>query len=205
MEPAAAVAAVAGCYVVAVGWLVVVAGVKAARGGQMRIRNSGKGKTPLDPPLTGGKYEASAVNSNYEGNLLTAPPLSRGGREGLAFVPYDKNLTALARENRKHPTVAESKLWYQLLRMQNLSAYKFTRQKPIANFIADFYCAELHLVIEIDGDSHAESLIYDAVRTKALNSLGVTVVRYTNDDILNNLQGVYVDLMQRIAMLKGNT
>ncbi len=168
----------------------------------MSLRNCNKGKTPLDPPLTGGKLEHSVEHSSEEG-VLTAPPLSRGGREGLAFVPYDKNLTAFARENRKHPTAAESKLWYQLLRMKNLSAYKFTRQKPIANFIADFYCAELHLVIEIDGDSHAESLVYDAERTKALSSLGMTVVRYTNDDILNNLQGVYVDLVRRIAILKG--
>jgi very-short-patch-repair endonuclease len=203
MEPAAAVAVVAGWCVAAVVWLVVVAGVKAAGGGQMKVRNSGKLKTPLNPPLTGGNGDQPIANSTSTLGE-NSPPLSRGGREGLAFVPYNKNLTALARENRKHPTVAESKLWYQLLRMQNLSAYKFTRQKPIANFIADFYCAELHLIIEIDGDSHAESVTYDAVRTKALNSLGVTVVRYTNDDILNNLQGVYVDLMQRIAMLKGN-
>ena len=81
--------------------------------------------------------------------------------------------------------------------------YKFTRQKPVANFIVDFYCAELHLAIEIDGDSHAESIVYDVDRTKTLNSLGITVVRYANDDILNNMQGVYIDLMRRVAMLKG--
>lgn len=169
----------------------------------MRLRNSGTGKTPLDPPLTGGKQEKLAAISLAEKVELPAPPLSRGGREGLAFTPYNKNLTALARENRKHPTAAESKLWYQLLRMKNLSAYKFTRQKPIAHFIADFYCAELRLVIEIDGDSHAESVVYDEERTKALSSLGITVVRYSNDEILNNLQGVYVDLMRRIKVQKG--
>ncbi|MFA6903851.1 MAG: endonuclease domain-containing protein [Gallionellaceae bacterium] len=168
----------------------------------MRVRNSGKGKTPLDPPLSGGKLERSSEPASEEGSL-TSPPLSRGGREGLAFTPYNNKLTALARENRKHPTAAESKLWYQLLRMKNLSSYKFTRQKPIIHFIADFYCAELRLVIEIDGDGHADAVVYDAERTKAMGSLGITVVRYTNDDILNNLQGVYVDLMRRIAMQKG--
>jgi len=168
----------------------------------MKYRESAKSLTPLNPPLTGGKLELPVQHSSEEG-ARSAPPLSRGGREGLAFVPYDKNLTTFARENRKHPTVAESKLWYQLLRMRNLSVYKFTRQKPIANFIVDFYCAELRLAIEIDGDSHAESVVYDAERTKALNSLGITVVRYANDDILNNLQGVYVDLMRRVAMQKG--
>lgn len=169
----------------------------------MKYRASAKTLTPLSPPLSGGKHERPVDIHHSEERALTAPPLSRGGREGLAFVPYDNGLTAFARENRKHPTAAESKLWYQLLRMRNLSAYKFTRQKPIANFIVDFYCAELRLAIEIDGDSHAESVVYDAERTKALNSLGITIVRYTNDDILNNLQGVYVDLMRRVAMLKG--
>jgi very-short-patch-repair endonuclease len=168
----------------------------------MRARKSGKGQTPLGPPLTGGKQEQHVEHSCEEG-VLTSPPLSRGGREGLGFVAYNKKLTALARENRKQPTAAESKLWYQLLRMRNLSPYKFTRQKPIANFIADFYCAELHLVIEIDGDSHAESIAYDAKRTESLSNIGITVVRYINDDIMNNLQGVYVDLMRRIAILKG--
>jgi len=169
----------------------------------MKDHDVAKPQTPLNPPLSGGKHERPADIHHSEEGALTAPPLLRGGREGLAFVPYDKSLTAFARENRKHPTAAESKLWYQLLRMRNLSTYKFTRQKPIANFIVDFYCAELRLAIEIDGDSHAESVVYDAERTKALNSLGITIVRYTNDDILNNLQGVYVDLMRRVAMLKG--
>ena len=109
----------------------------------------------------------------------------------------------MARENRKQPTVAESKLWYQLLRMRNLSAYKFTRQKTLANFIVDFYCAELRLAIEIDGDSHAGSFVYDSERTMILSNLGITVVRYTNDDVLNNLQGVYVDLIRTVELLKG--
>ena len=188
----------------------------------MKYRDSAKSQTPLSPPLSGGKHDKFAGKYSSEKNALTPPPLfeagsqrscgvpasiplagARGGREELAFVPYNKNLTAFARENRKHPTAAESKLRYQLLRTKNLSAYKFTRQKPIANFIANFYCAELHLVIEIDGDSHAESLVYDTERTKALSSLGTTVVRYTNDDILNNLQGVYVDLARSIAILEG--
>ena len=167
----------------------------------MSLRNLNKGKTPLGPPLSGGKQELTVQPSSEDG-ALTAPPLSRGGREGLAFVPYDKNLTAFARENRRRPTAAESKLWYQLLRMRNLSTYKFTRQKPIANFIVDFYSAELHLAIEIDGDSHDESISYDLQRTQALNKLGISVVRYTNDEVLNNLEGVYDDFMSKVVLLK---
>ena len=168
----------------------------------MKYRASAKSLTPPGLPLSGEELSTFLLSKNVQ-STAPASPLTRGDRGGLGFIRYNKNLTAFARKNRKHPTAAENKLWYQLLRMRNLSAYKFTRQKPVANFIVDFYCAELHLAIEIDGDSHAESIVYDAERTKALNSLGITIVRYTNDDILNNLQGIYVDLMRRIAMLKG--
>lgn len=182
----------------------------------MKPRTTAKSQTPLDPPLSGGKSELPADIYHPSKKPKTAPPLkrvkqaicaadarTRGGREGFAFVSYNKKLTALARENRKQPTVAESKLWYQLLRMRNLSAYKFTRQKTLANFIVDFYCAELRLAIEIDGDSHAGSFVYDSERTMILSNLGITVVRYTNDDVLNNLQGVYVDLIRTVELLKG--
>ncbi len=145
--------------------------------------------TPLSPPLSGGKPARST------------PPLTRGGREGFGFIPYDKRLTTLARENRKNHTATESKMWNGVLRMRHFADYKFSRQKPIADFIVDFYCSELRLAIEIDGDSHAEAVKYDATRTAALNARGITVVRYTNDDVLKNLSGVYDDLMCRVASL----
>ena len=187
----------------------------------MRNRVTAKNLTPLNPPLhpqgvcwrvprsfaatlprTGGRRHLSDEYTSKQG-AHDSPPLTRGGREGFAFIPYDKNLTTFARENRKHPTVAESKIWYQLLRMKNLSAYKFTRQKPIAKYIVDFYCAKLRLAIEIDGDSHADSLDYDTLRTKELSNMNVTVVRYTNKEIVNNLHGVYIDLMRRVTVLRG--
>jgi len=119
-----------------------------------------------------------------------------------SFIPYDKKLTALARENRKNPTVAESKMWNEVLRMRYFKKLKFLRQKPIGNYILDFYCAELHLAIEIDGDTHAFTEEYDAARTAAMNALGISVVRYTNDEILNNLEGVYDDLVGRIEQIR---
>jgi len=127
--------------------------------------------------------------------------MTRGGREGLGFIHYDKRLTALARENRKNPTVAESKMWNNVLRMRHFVDYKFLRQKPIDSFIVDFYCSALHLVIEIDGNSHAEALEYDAARTAALNTRGITVVRYSNSDVLKNLEGVYDDLVRNVARI----
>lgn len=118
-----------------------------------------------------------------------------------AFLPYNKNLTVLARENRKNPTPAESKIWNEVLRLRQFANYKFLRQKPLGRYIVDFYCSELRLVIEIDGDSHAETIEYDGERTKFLQSLGVSVVRYTNADVMQNIQGVYDDLCKRIEKL----
>ncbi|MEO8342194.1 MAG: endonuclease domain-containing protein, partial [Gallionella sp.] len=100
--------------------------------------------------------------------------------------------------NRKNPAVAEKKMWNEILRMRQFARYKFLRQKPIAGFIVDFYCSELRLVIEIDGDSHGETTEYDLARTKALNACGLRVVRYTNEDVLKNISGVYDDLVQRL-------
>ena len=125
-------------------------------------------------------------------------PPDKGGPRGVGFIPYDKRLTALARENRKNPAPAESKMWCEVLRMRHFENLKFIRQKPIGNFIVDFYCAELRLAIEIDGDSHAQEIEYDAVRTAALHAQGISVVRYTNSEVMNNLEGVYDDLVARI-------
>jgi very-short-patch-repair endonuclease len=116
-------------------------------------------------------------------------------------LPYSKNLTALARENRSNPTKAENKIWQEVLRMRQFASYKFLRQKPIGGYIADFYCSELRLVIEIDGDSHAETVEYDVERTKLLNSLGLHVIRYANDDVLQNIEGVYDDLSKTICSI----
>ncbi|MBU0593322.1 MAG: endonuclease domain-containing protein [Gammaproteobacteria bacterium] len=141
------------------------------------------------------------------------PPLVRGGEnQGLApdkkgsrgvkpFLSYNKNLTLFARENRKNPTSAETRMWQQVLRMRQLAQYKFLRQKPIGSFVVDFYCAELRLAIEIDGHDHAEKTGDDLKRTQFLNGLGLTVIRYANDEVMGNMEGVYDDLVSQIQNL----
>ena len=89
----------------------------------------------------------------------------------------------------------------EVLRMRHFEKFKFLRQKPIGNYIVDFYCAELHLAIEIDGDSHAEAIEYDTTRTADLAAFGISLIRYTNDEILNNLDGVYDDMVDRVAQI----
>ena len=124
-------------------------------------------------------------------------PPDKGGKGG--YIPYNKTLTEKARKNRKNPTPVEQKLWYEVLQSRRLDNLKFTRQKPLDEYIVDFYCAELMLAIEIDGDTHAGQKQYDKDRTKNLNKFGVEVIRYTNAEVLNNLEGVYQDLHKRIS------
>ncbi|PKM06079.1 MAG: endonuclease [Gammaproteobacteria bacterium HGW-Gammaproteobacteria-5] len=111
-------------------------------------------------------------------------------------------MTALARQNRGNPTPAERMIWREILRKRQFARFKFLRQKPIGRYIVDFYCSELQLVMEIDGDSHAQSVEYDAKRTKFLNALGLQVIRYSNDDVLNNLEGVYDDLLRQLLLVE---
>ena len=90
-------------------------------------------------------------------------------------------------------TDTETELW-RLLRDRRLHGIKFRRQVLIGPYVADFYCAELKLVIEIDGDSHVAQEAYDAVRTAYLARQGIRVLRYTNLDVGQQLAGIHDDL-----------
>ncbi len=127
-------------------------------------------------------------------------PPDKGGSRGVrGYIPYNKALTEKARANRKNPTPSEKKLWFDVLQNKQVEGHKFTRQKPIDEYIVDFYCAELMLAIEIDGDTHAQQKAYDANRTKRLNALGIEVIRYANAEVLDDLDGIYEDLCERIS------
>ena len=152
---------------------------------------AGNTLTPPCPHLSGGEPAG--------GKTTTAPSPDNGrAGKGLKFHAYDKHLTAYARANRKEPTPAENLLWQKILRNRQFHGYKFLRQKPIGPFIADFYCAELNVIIEIDGDSHAEHTDYDARRTAFPKSRGLRVLRYANHDILSTLSGVYEHLQTQL-------
>ena len=116
-------------------------------------------------------------------------------KEGRYFLPYNAQLVEKAKEMRKNPTVAEQKLW-QFFRSTppfcRGVGLKVWRQKPIAHFIVDFYCPKLKLVIEVDGASHftPEGMEYDKARTDILKGYGLTVIRFTNDEVNNHFEGV---------------
>jgi very-short-patch-repair endonuclease len=123
-------------------------------------------------------------------------------KKNYKYLPYDVRLTEKARENRRNPTSAENKMWYEILGNKEFEGLKFTRQKPIDRFIVDFFCSELMLAVEIDGDSHDEQRKYDEQRTRILNGLGITVIRYMNNDVLHNMNGVYLDLKKKVERLR---
>jgi very-short-patch-repair endonuclease len=94
-----------------------------------------------------------------------------------------------ARALRKNPTEVEKLLWKRL-RMWQVDGYKFRRQQPIGNYIVDFVCLEKRLIIELDGGQHAEQGEYDSERDKWLSEQGFTVLRFWNNDLLDNIDGV---------------
>jgi very-short-patch-repair endonuclease len=105
------------------------------------------------------------------------------------LVPYDLRLKAPSRTLRRDATPAERKLWFEYL---SYLPEKFTRQKPLGAYIADFYCSRLRLVIEIDGDSHftASGEVRDAERTAALAGLSVRLIRFTSLEVREQFEAV---------------
>ena len=105
--------------------------------------------------------------------------------------PYNKNLKYNARQLRNNMTEAEQKLWLRL-RQKQILGLQFYRQKPILNFIVDFYCPAASLIIECDGSQHLneKGLQYDLLRDQALTQLNLTVLRFNNLQILHELDAV---------------
>ena len=103
---------------------------------------------------------------------------------------YNKKNKTFARELRNNSTRSEIKLWAELLRAKKMMGYSFLRQRPIGNYIADFLCKDLKLIIETDGISHEGKEEYDLRRDEKLLELGFTTLRFSDDDILNDLNFV---------------
>ena len=106
----------------------------------------------------------------------------------------------IKRRLRSNMTGPETRLWLRL-RARQLQGLKFRRQHGIGPYIVDFYCPEESLIIEVDGDSHADAdqIVKDGQREKYLHSLGLRLLRYFNDDIVKNLDGVLEDLASRLS------
>ncbi len=113
-----------------------------------------------------------------------------------------KKYKTIRRKLRNNMTEAEVKLWC-VLKSENFYKYKFRRQHGIGPYIVDFYCPQLRLVIELDGSQHLESnnIIYDQKRTKYFSSLNIKVIRFFNNDVLKNIQGVWMRIEDKIKFI----
>ena len=112
-----------------------------------------------------------------------------------------KDMTARARYLRGNMTDAEQRLW-RALRRDQLNGFSFRRQHPLGLYTLDFYCSRLRLAVEVNGGQHAEERKQaDDRRTQWLAEKGVTVVRYWNNEVLSNLEGVLGDLLAHTERL----
>ena len=109
----------------------------------------------------------------------------------------EKRLTPVARKLRRNQTEAEKRLWWHL-RGRQLEGTKFVRQEQIGPHIADFACRDAHLAIELDGGQHSDAI--DAPRTVVIEAFGYRVIRFWNNDVLANTQGVLEAIRQELLI-----
>ena len=119
-------------------------------------------------------------------------------------INYNPKLKDRSRELRKNATFTERLLW-KYLRAGQLNGYRFLRQKPIDEFIVDFYCKKVQLVIEIDGVTHNSKQRYDKRRENRLRELGFNVLRFDGYYIINNITGVLESIMACIEEIENKT
>ena len=106
----------------------------------------------------------------------------------MYFLPYNKNLKEFSRDLRSHSTLSEILLW-QKLRASQFRGYAFNRQKLLGNYIVDFYCRKMNLVIEVDGNSHffKESVVEDLERQKVLERMSIYFLRFSDLEVKRSM------------------
>jgi very-short-patch-repair endonuclease len=167
-------------------------------------------RTPLPSPLEGEGAErrrreageGSLPRTPSPGSLRSPPSPARGeGTERVARAAKTAKSVIRARQLRVRMTDAETKLWFAL-RDRRFSGVKFRRQVSVRPFIADFVCFEVRAVIEVDGGQHAESKS-DRIRDRWFAENGYVVLRFWNNDVLKNLDGVLTSLSETLHQRKG--
>src|SRR3989338_8922302 len=115
----------------------------------------------------------------------------------MGFIYNNQGLKFRRQTLRNNAPEPEQILWYYL-RGKNLKSYKFRRQYSVGAYVLDFYCPKLRLALEIDGDSHftAKGKIYDQIRTQALTTENIKVLRFTNTEIRDNIEGVIEEILK---------
>ena len=131
----------------------------------------------------------------------SVPPFKKGGMGGFPMLPYAKNLKPIARKLRSNQTDAEASLW-QKLRRKQVGGPQFYRQKPLGPFIVDFYCPAARIVVEVDGGQHYtdQGAASDQERDAYLGGLDLIVLRFSNLDVLKNMNAVLEEIARQIEL-----
>ena len=103
-----------------------------------------------------------------------------------------------ARQLRSNPTEAEKRLWSKL-RLKQVGGHRFRRQVPVGPYIVDFICLSRRLIIEVDGGQHGENVAQDRARTAWLERQNFHVLRFWNNEVLGNIEGVYEIIVAHLA------
>ena len=119
------------------------------------------------------------------------------------IIPYNSELKLLARQLRKNSTLPEVLLWQNI--KQRAHGVQFHRQVPMLNYIVDFYCHEIGLAIEIDGNSHDHAFEYDSKRQGEIEAYGVTFLRFSNEEVKKNMFSVLLVIEEKVKELKYKT
>ena len=114
-----------------------------------------------------------------------------------------KRLTPIVRRLRRNKTEAEARLWLRL-RNRQLEGAKFRFQTQVGDFVPDFLCWDAMLIVELDGGQHSVAIEKDTARTLALEAAGYTVMRFWNNDVLANTDGVLEAVRLALLNIKGN-
>ncbi|WP_230481471.1 endonuclease domain-containing protein [Sphingomonas sp. Leaf21] len=156
-------------------------------------------RCPLPQPLPPAGGEPASFRGDDYPPPRTHPLPQAGGDRGEGPRHFRENRpTRRARELRLNPTDAERRLWRALSRRQ-VAGVRFNRQVPVGPYIADFAARSEKLIVEVDGGQHDERAAYDEARTHYLETQGWRVIRFWNNDVLGNLEGVVLTIERSLA------
>ena len=118
------------------------------------------------------------------------------------IIKYNKNLKPFARRLRIEGTKGEAKLWFLALKAKKMNGHQFNRQFPIGNYIVDFICRKLNLIIEIDGSSHFTRSESDQERQEYLEGLGFNILRFQEAQVIHRLDDVVGEIYFAVESLE---
>ena len=147
-------------------------------------------------PLEGEGARRAGEGYSRIGSRFRNRPIPIGSRH-REHRPMPRTLLMYAKRMRRTSTEAEARMWW-LLRAARFRGFKFRRQQPIGDYIVDFVCFERKLIVEVDGSQHLDAVAQDDARTAWLESVGFTVLRFWNDEVLRDAECVMRDIARAI-------